>query len=88
MLPSPGSLGGMAINGGLGGRMASPVTVNAPGGVNAQRGYQNAPARGQSGTMTPGLNPQGFFPSGALTQTPANPNAFLHLQQWLAQHRA
>jgi hypothetical protein len=37
------ALGGMAPNGGLGGHMASPVTVNAPGGVNAQRGSKTRP---------------------------------------------
>jgi hypothetical protein len=41
MYPSLHALGGMAINKGNGGQNVAPLGVNAPGGMNAQKGYQN-----------------------------------------------
>jgi hypothetical protein len=68
--------GGMAPNGGLGGHMASPVTVNAPGGVNAQRGYQNMPMS---------MNGVGYSPAPIPAGAPAFHPNFL---AWISQHRA
>ena len=50
MYPSLAALGGMAINKGNGGQNVAPLGVNAPGGMNAQRGRQSAP-------MNPNLLP-------------------------------
>jgi hypothetical protein len=68
--------GGMAPNGGLGGHMASPVTVNAPGGVNAQRGYQNTPMS---------MNGVNYNP---VTSARPGPNFHPNFLQWIAQNRA
>jgi hypothetical protein len=43
MYPSLAALGNRSANNGLGGYNVSPVNVNLPGGMNAQRGYQNTP---------------------------------------------
>ena len=95
MYPSLTSLGGgMAPNRGLGGHMAAPVNVNAPGGVNAQRGYQNAPmgvnanpiAHAQAGVANaPGLMgnthaARGYLTAPGQTGIMPQPNPLAHAQ--------
>src|SRR5215204_3134007 len=76
MYPSLTSLGGgMAPNRGLGGHMAAPVNVNAPGGVNAQRGYQNAP-----GLMGNTHAAQGYLTAPGQTGIMPQPNPIAHVQ--------
>jgi hypothetical protein len=53
MYPSLSALGGMAINKGNGGQNVAPLGVNAPGGMNAQKGAQGA----QAMTGNPNLLP-------------------------------
>jgi len=81
MFPSLSALG--AANRGIGGHMASPVTLNGPGGPNAQRGYQNA-SGGLSYHGNMALNPGPGAP-GPLSYH-QNMALYPALQQWLTQY--
>jgi hypothetical protein len=65
MYPSLTALGGRSLNGGNGGQNVAPLAVNAPGGMNAQRGGGRLPIQQFAAVGQP--NPAMNLPAAEVT---------------------